>query len=632
MVGRHSFLPRARVLIYGDCGNIGDAIQTVAIARLVGGPLAGIWRDAPMPSDHAGVPFVVNGWLGKGSPIPDGNCLFAGVHLGYREPAYVDWIRQSRYPVGARDEYTRGLLASNRVASELVGCATLALPRYRGPRRGRLSIDVEPVPGTEFATSLISKMSWADQWALALHRLDELRRAEIVYTRRLHVVLPCLGFGTPVVFPLSAFEDLFDKSRLGLLHTIGFTYGEPVEMDVTGLAERFTRFLSGALGRPIEPVDEPVMPVPIMPPPEDGAALVERSLDTALVKARAKQAAPISVTRSPTVTALVFTKDGAARLPECLGSIRRAGFADDIVVCVDTATADDSVEVARAFTPHVHIAPPGYPESPGKFGQAIALCEGDFVLRMDDDERIGGNWDRGSFELLVRFNDLTHFWIPRRWIVPPGDQFIASPPWSTDLGLRVFLNDPRILVVPEPGARAPARRWPLARALRSVDRSPHSRRELARGAGGEVPALPGAPPRPRHLALLPLRRGGRAPAAHFGAAAFGRRRVERTAARIPRGGALRTRRRGRLSRGRQRGRVHRSRVERGRAVGHVDGGRGRRAAALARQANRRARRRSSRWCRDSSRPATPCAAPRCSAAAWWSASGASIVRTRWRNG
>jgi hypothetical protein len=446
--GLRGFHPRARVLVYGNCGNIGDAVQTVAITRLLGGVCAGVWRDAPMTDLHKHVPFVVNGFLGHGTPRPDSNCLFAGIHLGYREPEYIRWIRQSRYPVGARDEYTHGLLKANGVASEMIGCATLTLPRYRGPRRGRYSVDVEPVPGTEFETSIIPDMPWADQWQLALHRLEQLRTAELVCTRRLHVILPCLAFGTPVMFPLKEFRDLSDKSRLGLLHTLGFTYDSPVELDVSPFAGAFIRFLSGALGKAVEPTDVPVMPVPITPPAGDLSVELEESLDTKLVAASTGASARPLCSPAPTVSALVFTRNGAARLPACLESIQRSGFVDEIVVCVDGDSSDDSVEVARSYTPHVHIAPGGFPEVGMKLARGISLCAGDFVLRADDDERLGGNWDKGVFDLLVRFNDITHFWTPTRWVVPPGNQFIASPPWGRDLHLRVFLKNPRLLSFP----------------------------------------------------------------------------------------------------------------------------------------------------------------------------------------
>lgn len=441
------FTPRARVLIYKNTTNLGDAIQTVAISRLLGDTCAGVYRDAPIPEIYSDVPFVVNGWLGRGTPVSGGNCIFAGVHLGYREADYVRWIRESGNAVGARDQYTKGLLASNGISSEMVGCATLTLPRYSGPRQGRYSIDVKPVPGTEYESSIIPDLAWADEWELALHRLDQLRRAEIVYTRRLHVVLPCLAFGTPVVFPSDEFEDLFDRSRLSLLHNIGFRYGEAVEMDVTALADRYIRFLENAVNAPVRPVERPNMPIPIMIPASGHVELAEAVVEPKPSVPSAHMLPQIHCKAVPFVSALIMTKDGATRLPACLESVQRTGFVKDLVVCVDNRTTDESVEVARSFTSHVHVVPGGYPEM--LMSGLMSLCPGDFVLRLDDDEQLGGNWEKQYFDLLVRFNEITHFWMPRRWVAPPGDQFIATRPWFPDLQMRLFLNDASLISCPE---------------------------------------------------------------------------------------------------------------------------------------------------------------------------------------
>jgi hypothetical protein len=440
------FTPRARVLIYKNTTNIGDAIQTVAITRLLGGACAGVYRDSPMPGLYSEVPFVVNGWLGRGRPGSGGNCIFAGVHLGHREADYVRWIRESGNAVGARDQYTKGLLASNRISSEMIGCTTLTLPRYSGPRRGRYSIDVNPVPGTEYLSSTIPDLAWADEWELALHRLDQLRKAEIVYTRRLHVVLPCLAFGTPVVFPSNEFRDLFDKSRLSLLHDIGFAYGEVVEMDVTPLADLYVRFLENAVNSPIRPVDHPSMPIPIMLPGSGQPDLPEPAVEATPAKPSPDVPLQIHCKAAPSVSALVMTKDGATRLPACLESIRRTAFVKNIVVCVDNRTTDESLNVARSFTPYVHLVPGGYPEM--LMSRLMPLCPGDYILRLDDDEQLGGNWEKQYFDLLVRFNEITHFWLPRRWAVPPGDHFIATRPWFPDLQMCLFLNDPSLISCP----------------------------------------------------------------------------------------------------------------------------------------------------------------------------------------
>jgi hypothetical protein len=481
----HHFLPRARVLVYQRTTNIGDAIQTVALARLLGGVCAGIYRDSPLPDLHRSVPFVVNGWLGHSAPSDSRNCVFAGVHLGHREPEFIRWMRNSGTLIGARDRYTRGLLTSHRVPAQMIGCATLTLPRYRGPRKGRYSIDVEPVSGIRSETSIIADIPWADQWDLALHRLEQFRTAEVVYTRRLHVALPCLAFGTPVVFPSSEFRNLFDKSRLDILHDMGFVYDEPVEMDVSAMAEGFIQFLEEALNEPIRPVDRPEMPIPIVPPaagnpfpameskpvlpawniPQEGVAGIDAAIPGHGELLQASQSGvseqagvdelcihqPRTLrTRGQgplaSVSAVVLSRDGESRLERCLESIAHYNCGE-IVVCVDRMTTDHTMRIARRFTGQVHLVQTaGYIER--SLMEMASLCSKEFILRIDDDEALGGDWDREPIHWTAGFNDVTHFFVPRRWIAPPGDRFIADPPWFPDLQMRLFRNDPSLITWP----------------------------------------------------------------------------------------------------------------------------------------------------------------------------------------
>jgi FkbM family methyltransferase len=143
----------------------------------------------------------------------------------------------------------------------------------------------------------------------------------------------------------------------------------------------------------------------------------------------------------PTISAVVLTKNSETRLARCLESIQRSGFADEIVVCVDETTTDGTFEIARRFTEHVHkVTTAGYLES--ALEKIATLCSGDYILRIDDDESLGGNWDKASFQLLAAFNHFAQIWTPRRWLVPPGDQFISANPWFPDLQLRLFANEP----------------------------------------------------------------------------------------------------------------------------------------------------------------------------------------------
>ncbi len=250
-----------KVLIYRGSGNLGDAIQTYALCRLLGGKCFGVYRDGPHSRARSDVPFAVNGWLGWGSPPAVKDCIFAGVHLGENEVEYANWIRQGRHPAGARDSYSTGLLRSSRVDAVNIGCATLTLEPYRGRRKGRYCVDVGELPGTESFTQSIKNISWKQQWDLAADRLDQLRKAEIVYTSRLHVALPCLAFGTPVHFPLAAFRGAFQKQRLILLTDLGLPFDADIRMDVSPVATRFEKFLRAATD--VKPVRRPAMPEPL---------------------------------------------------------------------------------------------------------------------------------------------------------------------------------------------------------------------------------------------------------------------------------------------------------------------------------------------------------------------------------
>jgi hypothetical protein len=139
---------------------------------------------------------------------------------------------------------------------------------------------------------------------------------------------------------------------------------------------------------------------------------------------------------------MVLTNNGATRLGRCLQSIVDAGIAGELVVFIDDTTTDDSESIARGFTARVsRLATGGYIES--SLARMAAACSGEFVLRIDDDETLGGDWsaplDAGDGFAC------THFLVPRRWLVPGEDCFISSAPWWPDLQVRLLRNDPSIV-------------------------------------------------------------------------------------------------------------------------------------------------------------------------------------------
>lgn len=252
-----------RVFIYRRTGNLGDAFQTVALARLLG-RCQGVYRDETIPETGSQYPLIANGWLGYRPPDLETDAIFAGVHIARHHAQFAEWMRYRGRMVGARDPATASILRGT-APTEMVGCATLTFDRYRGPRKGRYSIDVRPVPGTTVLTQSIGDLTWQQQWNLAVRQLQILRRAELIYTSRLHVILPCLAFGTPVVFPLSSLDHIDGRERLSLLDQLPFAFGQPVTADVSGMSHRFIAHVERNLTTRRLPMKKVVMPQPLSP-------------------------------------------------------------------------------------------------------------------------------------------------------------------------------------------------------------------------------------------------------------------------------------------------------------------------------------------------------------------------------
>jgi len=145
---------------------------------------------------------------------------------------------------------------------------------------------------------------------------------------------------------------------------------------------------------------------------------------------------------------VVLTKNGGRRLRECLRSIVESHFADELVVCIDTETTDDVYATAVPFTARIH-----YVQTKGSLElmlpYIVSLCSGEYVLRVDDDECIRGLWDRETVESHACLNDVSHFLLGTRWLIPPGDMFITDEPWFPDFHVRLFRRDDRLIIYPE---------------------------------------------------------------------------------------------------------------------------------------------------------------------------------------
>jgi len=113
---------------------------------------------------------------------------------------------------------------------------------------------------------------------------------------------------------------------------------------------------------------------------------------------------------TPTITAVIITKDEERNIAACLESLR---WVDEIIV-VDVCSNDRTIEIARQYTDRVFVRPwPGF--GPQK-NYGIDQASGDWILVVDADERVTEPL-REEITTLLRAGppaDIVGFEIPRR--------------------------------------------------------------------------------------------------------------------------------------------------------------------------------------------------------------------------
>jgi hypothetical protein len=247
--------------------NAGDYIQSLAAAQFLPRIDKYINREKLNEYNGAPVKMILNGWFmhkpGHWPPSGDIHPLVTSFHLnsqakdGMLNSAGIEWFRKHA-PIGCRDEYTQEVLTKHDVETYLSGCLTSTFENTFGSRTNDIYfVDVLfRVPGWStsartpreflksifygdvtrlnerskilkdlFADDLFQKAKTISHYHPARHSekerfevancfLEKYATAKLVVTSRLHCALPCLAFGTPVIFVHSGFKDQYDTCRL----------------------------------------------------------------------------------------------------------------------------------------------------------------------------------------------------------------------------------------------------------------------------------------------------------------------------------------------------------------------------------------------------------------------------------
>ncbi|WP_318476252.1 polysaccharide pyruvyl transferase family protein [Photobacterium leiognathi] len=207
--------------------------------------------------------LIMNGWFSHKTscwpPSDKINPLFISFHLNssvrdfFKNNKDILSYLKKHEPIGCRDTSTRDFLISNGINAYFSSCLTTTLNREdwtnKNDRHGVLFIDVLQGKGSfkhlnmrndinglgkilrcpktlknkinsinantvekkilrlidnknikHMTTQFSTKLSESKRFELAESFLNEYANAELVITSRIHVALPCLAFGTPVLF------------------------------------------------------------------------------------------------------------------------------------------------------------------------------------------------------------------------------------------------------------------------------------------------------------------------------------------------------------------------------------------------------------------------------------------------
>jgi hypothetical protein len=148
--------------------------------------------------------------------------------------------------------------------------------------------------------------------------------------------------------------------------------------------------------------------------------------------------------RSPTFSLCSLTNVSPDRVAAALEPLRELD--PEVVLAVDDRVERTWIDGYRTLADRVILI-----SFPGFFGRVyawlFAQCAGRWVLQLDADEVPAPNLGK---EVLatVAAGDVTHVWIPRRWLYPDGGTYLAQWPWRPSYALRLLRNDPALVHFP----------------------------------------------------------------------------------------------------------------------------------------------------------------------------------------
>ncbi len=148
----------------------------------------------------------------------------------------------------------------------------------------------------------------------------------------------------------------------------------------------------------------------------------------------------------PRLSTCIMTMNSAQRIRPLLKYVRR--FSDEIVVGVDSKTTDDTLGACRGLADELFVIQSNALTCNAGLEALVDRCQGDWVLRLDDDE-----FPEPHFAELVgglMCNDkYTHYKLPRLHLSQINPLMWVNDSYLyPDYQMRLFRNEPHLLKFP----------------------------------------------------------------------------------------------------------------------------------------------------------------------------------------
>ncbi|MUP36991.1 polysaccharide pyruvyl transferase family protein [Labilibaculum euxinus] len=295
------------LLVYWDkVRNIGDYIQSLAVRPFLPQVDSFVNRESLSAFSGDEHKLILNGWYIHNPlnwpPSSRINPLIISFHISPKNKNLLLNNKSVEYyklhePIGCRDLDTLKLLQAKGIDAYFSGCMTLTLDKnlyvdenYQDKiifsdvlynmARYNPNISVKTIIRRLFRTPKVIFQAWKkkrlisklfpdkirkeakyviqerslkkytheERFEVATDFLKQLANAKLVVTSRLHTALPCLAFGTPVIFVDGQLDSKFDSSRLSsytesMLNTIGIE--EIQKKSASELHEIVNRYAQG---------------------------------------------------------------------------------------------------------------------------------------------------------------------------------------------------------------------------------------------------------------------------------------------------------------------------------------------------------------------------------------------------